>query len=181
MLPSLPLRGISPTGGELKTHRPTMRRLHDAFPKRGCPPVRVFRASPGTLPASPLFIRVPEVPTRSAFIHAGFGSACPQTPYPLGRQRDAIIPLHSGSALPKDKVASRRQYEEYGKASQRNILAKEDAISEERGVAWREEGLDCLSVSELSSPPPSNPRQGVFCASGSRFFADFLWRDKERR
>ena len=38
--------------------------------------------------------------------------------------------------------------------------------SRRRGAAWRKQGLDCLSVSELSSPPPSNPRQGVFCAWG---------------
>ena len=44
----------------------------------------VFRASPGTLPASPLFIRVSDVPTRIAFIHAGFRKVYPQMPYPRG-------------------------------------------------------------------------------------------------
>ena len=71
--------------------------------------------------------------------------------------------------------------------------------SRRRGAAWRKQGLDCLSASELSSPPPSTPRQGVFCAWSRIYslrshcvpllkqrsksfgfcFADFLWRGKE--
>ena len=71
--------------------------------------------------------------------------------------------------------------------------------SRRRGVAWRKQWLDCLSASELSSPPPSTPRQGVFCAWSRIYslhshcvpllkqrsksfgfcFADFLWRGKE--
>ena len=38
--------------------------------------------------------------------------------------------------------------------------------SRRRGAAWREQGLDCLSVSELSSPPPGNPRQGKSAPRG---------------
>ena len=68
-------------------------------------------------------MRVLEVTARKHPIHAGFRSV-PRKP-------------HSGSTLPKDKAASRRQYEQYGKASQRSILVKEAAISEGRGVAWR--------------------------------------------
>ena len=55
-----------------------------------------------------------------------------ETPYPQGVAgslfKDQTI--YSGSTLPKDKAASRRQYEQYGKASQGSILAKEAAISE---------------------------------------------------
>ena len=53
--------------------------------------------------------------------------------------------------------------------------------SRRRGVAWRNQGLDCLSVSELSNPPPGQPAARSFLRLGSPFFADFLWRDKERR
>ena len=99
----------------------------------GGPEALVNRVSQSALPASPLFIRVPEAPSRKRPLHAGF-------------QGGALNPLYSGSTLPKDKAASRRQYEEYGKASQRRVLAKEAAISERRGTAWRKQGLDCLSA-----------------------------------
>ena len=45
--------------------------------------------------------------------------------------RRGFASLKSGSTLPKDKAASRRQYEEYDKAKptqQRRILVKENAI-----------------------------------------------------
>ena len=42
--------------------------------------------------------------------------------------RGVLQKLNSGSTLPKDKAASRRQCIQYSKASQRSILAKEAAI-----------------------------------------------------
>ena len=98
------------------------------------------------MPASPLFIRVPEVPARKRPIHTGLRAT-------LFKNQT----IYSGSALPKDKAVSRRQTTQYGKASQRRILAKEAAISEGRVAAWRKQGLDCLSVSELIKPAAKRP------------------------
>ena len=58
-------------------------------------------------------------------------------------------------------------------------MAKEAAISERHGAAWRNQGLDYLSAASYQARRQANPRQGVFCAWGSPFFADFLWRGKE--
>ena len=51
--------------------------------------------------------------------------------------------------------------------------------SRRRGEAWREQGLDCLSVSELIKPAARQPATRSFLRLGSLFFADFLWRGKE--
>ena len=63
-------------------------------------------------------MRVLEVPARKRPIHTGLRAAFFKSQT-----------IYSGSTLPKDKAASRRQYKQYGKASQRSILAKEAAIS----------------------------------------------------
>ena len=109
-----------------------------------CSGPSVNRASPDTLLGAPLSMRVLEVPAWKRPIHTGLRAAL---------FKDQTI--YSGSTLPKDKAVSRRQTIQYGKARstrQRSILAKEAAISERRGVAWRKQGLDCLSASELIKP-----------------------------
>ena len=75
-------RSISPTGKELKKcggesagASPKSGGLKPAYLgplQRGCSEALVNRASSGTLPASPLFIRLPEVLARRPFIRAGF-------------------------------------------------------------------------------------------------------------
>ena len=49
--------------------------VDSAFPK-GWPEIRVFRASPGRVPASPLSMRVSEVSARKRPIHADSSGAC---------------------------------------------------------------------------------------------------------
>ena len=46
----------------------TRGRKHRCISKKRWPEARVFRASPGSLPASPLFIRVPEVLAQNALL-----------------------------------------------------------------------------------------------------------------
>mgnify|MGYP001697404866 CR=1 FL=1 len=58
----------------------TRGRKHRCISKKRWPEARVFRASQGSLPASPLFIRVPEVLARRRPICTGFRDACPKCP-----------------------------------------------------------------------------------------------------
>ena len=116
--------------------------------QRGCPLARVFRAFPGTLPARPLFIRVFEAPVRKSFIHAGFRVAARKRPTYGGFRGDTEKrTVYAGlRACPSAYSITTKHTTPLGAAA--------------GAGAWRKQGLDFLSASELSSPPPGGPRQG---------------------
>ncbi len=129
----------------------------------------VFRASPGTPPANALFIRAPEATAQKRPIHAGLRAALLKT-----RQSIATRLCQKTRRRDADSTSST------ARRSQRRILAKEAAISGTRG-SLAEARAWLFERKRVIKPAARQPATRSFLRLGSRFFADFLWRDKERR
>ena len=125
-------------------------------PQKGCPQAHVFRVSPRRMLCSPCKQGISEHPPRKHPIYKGFRGAYPEIAYLHGVPGTYLEHLYRrGFPGMSFRVFDHDE-------APRNPFRR----SCRRGAAWPERGFDCLSESELSSPPTSNPRQGVFCAWG---------------
>ena len=133
-------RDISPTGGELEKRRGRRRRR---IAQKRWPKARLFRAFQRRALANPRKQGTSRHPARKYPIYKGFRGTYPETLYLYGV---AGMPLCAFDHYEAPKKPLRR--------------------SRRRGAAWR---LDCLSASELSSPPTSKPAARGFLRLGVAF------------
>ena len=92
---------------------------------------------------------------------------------PIVNKRISVTPIaligNSACKTEEDFVSVAKTLDRAAEATGVNFIGGYSALVSKgntprrRGVTWRRQGLGCLSVSELSSPPPSAPRQGAFC------------------